>query len=127
MKPIGPVFLLLVGLVLGWISLSTDEPTFHIEPEREIPTLIPYELSGDVPSGCVVRQLDLDGICCKGCVGKLYAALSDVDQVQEAAIDPVMARAEAVVPEDLDVALLERALTFDKYSAAEAETVAGSH
>lgn len=127
MKPTGPVFLLLVGLVLGWISISTDDPTFQIEPERELPRQIPYALSGEVPSGCVVRQLELEGICCKGCVGKLYVALSDVDEVQEAAIDPVLARAEAVVPADLDVALLESALTFDKYSAAVSEDEVASH
>jgi hypothetical protein len=37
--------------------------------------------------------------------------------VREAAVDPILKEASAVVPADFDVAKLEAALTFDKYSA----------
>ena len=76
MKSIGPVVLTLVGLVLGWIALATDDPTYHVEAATEPPDQVPYALSGDVPTGCTVRALEVDGICCGGCTGKLF-----VDQV----------------------------------------------
>ena len=121
MKPVGPVVLLLAGLVLGWIALSAEDPSFAVDRPREAPESVPYTLSGHLPPGCVVRALEVDGICCTGCAGKLFLALTDVEEVREVAIDPVLERAEAVVPASLDVAVLEQALTFDKYSAQAAE------
>ena len=121
MKPVGPVLLAIVGLVLGWIALAADSPSYD-PPERVVPTTIPVSLSGTMPLGHVVRTFDIDGVCCEGCVGKLYGALQDLAGVREAAVDPVHSRAVAVVPLDFDVALLEDALTFDKYTAHLANT-----
>ena len=127
MKSIGPVLLTLAGLVLAWIALASDEPTFHVEATVSLPDSVPYALSGEVPVGCVVRTLDVEGICCGGCTGKLYLALNGLEEVQEVAIDPVLKRAKAVVPTGLDVALLEEALTFDKYSAHSVEGPGEAH
>jgi len=124
MKSIGPVLVALAGVILGWIALATDGPTFRVEATPEPPESVPYALSGGVPAGSVVRTLEVDGICCGGCTGKLWLALHEVVEVQEVAIDPVLERVEAVVPAELDVAVLERALTFDKYSAHAVESPA---
>jgi copper chaperone CopZ len=117
MKPVGPILVLLAALVLGWVALATDTPTYGSEPVREAPETVPVALSHDVPEGHVVRSFDVDGICCAGCAGKLFVAVDDVAGVFETAVDPERKRVDAVVPESFDVAVLEAALTFDKYSA----------
>ncbi len=117
MNSIGPVLLVLAGVILGWIALSAEERTYAGPVSVEPPENVPYALAGDVPVGSVVRMLEVDGICCMGCPGKLWVALDQLDAVQEAAIDPIQHRAMAVVPSELDVAVLEEALTFGKYSA----------
>ena len=83
----------------------------------EVPDRFPVRLSADVPEGCVVRSLEVEGICCDGCGAKLFAALTALEEVREAAVDPILGVAQAVVPAGLDTALLEQALTFSKYSA----------
>ena len=110
----GILLLLAAGAVLGTIAWKAKEPTYSapVAPEN-----VPFELSGDVPAGCVVRGLDVEGMCCDGCTGKLYDALTALDPVREAAVDPVLERVAVVVPAELDTAVLEAALTFDKYSA----------
>ncbi len=117
MKPVGPVLLAIAGLVLGWIALATDSPARATSTLPAPPEHVPTEITGVVPDGCVVRSFELDGLCCTGCAGKLYVALHTLDEVHEVAIDADAKRAQAVVPRDFDVAKLEDALTFDKYSA----------
>ena len=63
-----------IGIVLGVIAVRAEAPTYQapdptLEPERA-----PLELSGDVPEGCRVEHFDVEGMCCEGCAGKLYAA-----------------------------------------------------
>lgn len=117
MRLLGPALLLVAGLALGAIALLAHEPTHAAPSHQAVPDKVPFELAGDVPSGHVVRRLDVEGICCSGCGGKLYAALTALDEVVEAAVDPVLGQAAAVVPASFDVARLERALTFEKYAA----------
>jgi len=117
MRPVGPILVLLAGLVLGWIALAADGPTFDARTAPEVPENVPAALVADVPEGHVVRTFDVDGICCEGCVGKLYVAVDHLDGVVAAAVDPARKQVETVVPRDYDVAALENALTFDKYSA----------
>jgi copper chaperone CopZ len=54
-------------------------------------------------------------MCCAGCRPKVYAALSKIPGVREAAVD--VGSATAIVKKDVDVAALEKALTFDEYVA----------
>ncbi len=117
MKHAGLLGLLVVGLLLAWIGFRAKEPTWTAPPKEEIPETVPVALSGEVPEGFAVRRFAVEGMCCKGCPGKLYAHLANVEGVREIAVDPILKRAEAVVPADMDLASLEAALTFGQYSA----------
>ena len=109
--------LVLAGLVLAAIVLRAGEPSYEVRRVREMPERTPFALSGTPPAGHVVLSLDVEGMCCDGCSGKLHAAASALDEVVEVAVDPILGRAQVVVPAGFDVARLERALTFDKYVA----------
>ncbi len=124
MKPAGPILVLLAGLILAWIALSAEEPTYSAPTTAaDFEGIVPVALSGDLPAGCVVRTFDIDGICCEGCAGKLFVAMTELDGVRQAAVDPVLKRVEAVVPAEFDVAVLQGALSFGKYSATPIERV----
>ena len=116
MKILGPLLLLVCGVVLGVIASQAKEPTYELQRE-EAPEAVPYALSGVVPAGSVVRAFEVEGICCDGCSGKLFAALDALEGVEEIAVDTVRSRVEVVASEELAVARLGEALTFDKYTA----------
>lgn len=111
---VATLLLFLSAVVLGFIALRAPEPQ-AAPPQLVRSGRVPYTLSGPVPDGCVVRTLDVVGMCCDGCAGKLHTAVSGVAGVREAAVDSVLGRVLVVVPEDLAVAKLEESLTFDDY------------
>jgi copper chaperone CopZ len=113
---IAPILLLLAAAVLGTIAVRAREPDYVV-PTRPAPASIPLALEGPAPAGFALRTLHVDGICCQGCSSKLFGALLAVDGVQAAAVDPLKEEASAWVRQDVPVATLEAALTFDKYSA----------
>lgn len=117
---VATILLLLSALVLGTIALRAPEPQ-AAPPQPVVGVVVPYELRGEVPAGCVVRTIEVEGMCCEGCAAKLRSALLAVDGVREAAVDSVRGRALCVVPQELEVARLERALTFDDYHARAAQ------
>jgi copper chaperone CopZ len=82
---------------------------------------VPVALGGEVPAGYVVRRFQVEGMCCSGCPKKVYAHLAALPGVCEVAVDPILQQVAAVVPAERDVASLEAALTFDKYSAKVSE------
>jgi copper chaperone CopZ len=77
----------------------------------------PKTLAADVPEGCVVRNLAVEGMCCTGCTGKLYARLKTMPGLVAAAVDFEGGLAQAIVPASSDPHALEAVLTFDKYTA----------
>lgn len=117
MKHLATVLLALAALGLAIVVWRAPERTYVAPRVDAAPAHVPVRLSGEVPEGCVVRALEVEGICCEGCGGKLFVALGAVEGVREVAVDPVLGVARAVVPSDLDPARLERALTFSKYTA----------
>lgn len=122
MKHLGILLVGLVGITLAWIAWLVDEPTYSapvVDPEP--PEVVPHTLSDDVPAGRIVRTFDIDGICCDGCPGELYVKLDQLEGIEAAAVDPVLEQASVVVSPDYDVAVVEAALTFGKYSARLAE------
>jgi len=121
MKLVGPTLLLFVGAVLGLIAWRTKDPTYEAPVVAVMPETVPVALSGDVPAGDVVRAFEVEGICCGGCSGKLYAALEPIDGVDEIAVDTILHRVEVLAREEVDVARLAEALTFDKYTARAVE------
>ncbi len=117
MKHLGIGIFLLAGAALGIVAWRAETPDYVPPRLVEVPDRFPVRISADVPEGCVVRSLEVEGICCDGCGAKLFVALTSLEEVREAAVDPILGVAQAVVPAGLDTALLEQALTFSKYSA----------
>ena len=112
MKAIAPLLLLAAGAAV-WIAVSTEAP-HRTRPDHQA---APSTLASPAALGELVVNLAVEGMCCSGCAGKLHAAALGVAGVREAAVDfehgTVLARASA----EVDVAALEAALSFDKYSA----------
>ena len=112
MKRLIPV-LVLAALGAGYLFATSDAP-HRTRPDHGV---APSTLASPARPGEVVRNLAVEGMCCKGCAGKLHAALLEVDGVREAAVDFERATALARVDESVDAAALEAALRFDKYTA----------
>ncbi len=118
MKLLGILVLLAAGGILLTIAVRAGEPDY-VPPEVDRdPPVVPTELSGPAPPGFVVRAYDVEGMCCSGCSGKIYASLTRIEGVEEASVDFVLGTAAVVVPEDLDAARIEPALNFGKYTAS---------
>jgi copper chaperone CopZ len=114
MKTPGVLLLLLAGGILFWIGRSAA-PADYVPPRA--PDAVPLALTGEVPAGCEVVTLAVEGMCCTNCSAKLYRALVESEGVRAAGVDPTLGRAEVLVaagtrPEDL-----ARAMTFDAYVA----------
>ncbi len=116
MKP-GIVLLLAVALgATTYVALRAKSPTYTA-PEIVAPKALPSVLLSQPAEGEVVRVFDVEGMCCGGCAPKIYAALSGASGVREAAVDFESGTARAIVKSDVEVAALERALTFEDYVA----------
>jgi copper chaperone CopZ len=107
------------GIALGYVALRapTREYVAPTLAEVEAHAPAPTTLVGEVPAGCVVRAFAVEGMCCQGCTGKIYKRLKATSGVVQAAVDFEGSIAQVVVSETTDIALVESALTFDKYSA----------
>ena len=113
------VLLLGAGVALLVVALTNEDPTY-VAPTRETSAPhrpAPPELSRPVPSGCVVRTVEVAGMCCDGCTGKLFELLTAIPEVRDAAVSFDAGRAQAVVPADFDAHVLEAVLTQEKYTA----------
>lgn len=114
--------LALVALILAAagaataIALKTKEPTY-VAPQLAPKETTPLVLASQPAAGEVVRVLEVEGMCCGGCRPKVYAAALAVAGVREAAVDQEAGTATVIVRSEVEVAALERALTFDKYEA----------
>ena len=126
MKPSLPLLavVLVAGTALGWVGMKAalaERTPYEPVTLEDRPETVPVRLSGEVPAGCVVQELDVEGMCCAGCPSKLYSVLAGVPGVEEIAVDPILGRASVVVRDDVDVVSLEGALTFGAYSATARE------
>jgi copper chaperone CopZ len=114
MKYLGLLLLLAAGGALGWLGLRADAPDYVAPRPAES---VPVALTGEVPAGFAVRTFDVSGMCCTGCSAKLYAAVTRVEGVRAAAVDPAVGTAQVMVPANAPLAPLAAALTFDVYTA----------
>ena len=112
MKLFLPLLFLAAGAA-AWIATSSEAPHRTRPDHRPAPAT----LASAAGPGEVIRNLAVEGMCCTGCAGKLHTAVMEVDGVREAAVDFDTGTVLARVPEELEVAALEAALTFDKYHA----------
>ena len=113
------VWVVLAGALLAWIAIRSPERDYQpLDPETELSTGVPARLSGVVPAGFVVRDFDVDGMCCNGCAGKLAGRLGEVEGVNETAVDVELGRVSVVAAESLAVEGLLALLNVEKYSAS---------
>jgi copper chaperone CopZ len=105
--------------VLGWVALRSPQPDYAAPTLAEVQAHVPAPTSlvGEVPAGSVVRAFDVEGMCCSGCTGKLYASLRALPEVSQAAVSFEDGTAQVVVPAGLEVERIAAALSFEKYSA----------
>jgi len=114
MKFLGLLLLALAGGILFWIGRSASHADYV--PPRA-PDAVPLALTGDVPAGCEVLTLAVEGMCCTNCSAKLYRALVESEGVRAAAVDPTAGRVEVVVAAGTPPADMARVLTFEQYVA----------
>lgn len=118
-KTIPILLIATAGAVLGYVAWRAPAREYLAPTLAEVQAhaAAPTSLVADVPSGCVVRAFAVEGMCCQGCTGKIYKRLKETAGVVHAAVSFDAGTAQVVVQETTDIALLESALTFDKYSA----------
>ena len=110
----------LVGLagvalaVVAWRAPSKDyvAPT-QADVESHRPA--PQALEREVPTDCVLRRIDVKGMCCLGCTGRLYDRIRNGPGVVDAAVSFEKSAAEVVLRKNADLAPIVAALRFDKY------------
>lgn len=118
MKPLGIVVLLVAAAATAWIVSTRSGPSYV--PPEEAPKAwapAPTVLTRGPTADEAVAVLDVEGMCCESCTGKLHARLLEQPGVRLAAVDFETGTAQAVVERGTAAAALAAALTFDKYTA----------
>jgi copper chaperone CopZ len=108
--------LAVAGSAAAFVALRAKDPSY-VAPQKVEQATIPFVLSSQPGAGETVRVFEVDGMCCGGCRPKVHAAALAVAGVREAAVDQEAGTATLLVSADVEVAALERALTFSKYEA----------
>ena len=117
MKSLPLVGLGLAGIALAIVALRAP-PRDYVAPtvrEVEAHRAAPQTLRGQVPDGCVVRAIQVKGMCCAGCTGRLYERLVGTAGTVDAAVNLETGVAQIVIPKDADPAPWVAALRFDDF------------
>jgi copper chaperone CopZ len=118
MKALLPVLLIAAAGGAGWICYTRSAPTYVPPSEPQVAYApAPSVLTRAPAQGEAAVLLDVHGMCCTSCTGKLHARLMEQPGVHVAAVDFDAGTASAVVDATVEPAALAAALTFDKYSA----------
>ena len=118
MKALLPALLIAAAGAAGWLYFTRSGPTYVPPSEPQVvyaaaPTVLPRAPA----EGEAEIVLDVHGMCCRGCTGKLHARLMKQPGVHAAAVDLDAGTASALVEDSVEPTALAAALTFDKYSA----------
>ena len=116
----------LAGAALAVVALRAPTRDYVAPTEADVAAHqpAPQSLHGEVPADCVVRRIDVKGMCCLGCTGRLYDRIRNEPGIVEAAVSFEQGVAEVVIRKDADPEPIVAALHFDKYEPAlEPETV----
>lgn len=118
MKPLLSALLLAAAIGAGWLYATRPGPTYVPPSEPQVTYApAPPVLTRAPVAGEAEVVLDVEGMCCRGCTGKLHARLLEQPGVHVAAVDFDAGTACAVVDAAVDPTALAAALTFDKYSS----------
>jgi len=110
------LLLIPVALLLAWVALRAPERE-AVDAAPPAVRRVPRALEEAPPPGFRVVSLEVAGICCEGCSGKLYGALLADAEVRAGAVDIEARRVDAVVPESFPDRRLAELLTFGEYVA----------
>ena len=106
-----------VGIVLAIVALRAPARDYvppsvaEIEAHRPAPQM----LHGEVPPGCVVRTIEVKGMCCLGCTGRVYDHIQGTPGLVDAAINFQTGVAQIVIAKDTDPTAIVSALRIDKF------------
>ncbi len=119
MKALLPALLIAAAGAAGWLYFTRSGPTYVPPSEPQVVyAAAPSVLTRAPAEGEAEIVLDVHGMCCRGCTGKLYARLMEQPGVRAAGVDLDAGTASALVEASVEPTALAAALTFDKYSAA---------
>lgn len=113
------VALVLAGTGLAMIAFRASKPDYVAPTVADVEAhkAAPQELEGPTPEGCTVLTIEVDGMCCTGCTGKLYERLRTTPGFVQGAVSFEEGIARVVVSEGADRESFAEALRFDKYVA----------
>jgi len=119
MKLLLPAIVVCAALTLAVVAFRAPERDYVAPTAEELAVLgdCPTQIAGELPEGCVVHSFTVQGMCCRDCTGKIYSKMKSAPGVVQAAVNFDQRQVDVVVPRDADVAALEKALRFDKYTA----------
>ena len=118
MKARLPALLIAAAGAAGWLYFTHSGPTYVPPSEQQVVyAAAPIVLPRAPADGEAEIVLDVHGMCCRGCTGKLEARLMAQPGVRAAAVDLDAGTASALVEASVSPAALAAALTFEKYSA----------
>lgn len=119
MKVLPYVALALAGTGFAVIAFRAPEQDYVAPTAADVEAhhAAPQKLEGEIPAGCTVLTIEVSGMCCTGCTGKLYDRLRVTPGFVEGAVSFEDGIAQVVVSKDADPAAFAGALQFDKYSA----------
>ena len=109
----------LAGTALAFVAFRAPSHDYVAPTAEEVAAhrAAPQALSAEVPSGCRVATIEVHGMCCLGCTGKLYDKLSATPGFVAGAVSFDEGVARAVIAADADPELFVSALRFGKYEA----------
>jgi copper chaperone CopZ len=110
-------FVGLAGAVLAVVALRAPSRDYvpPTEADLEAHRPAPQALQGDVPADCVVRRIEVKGMCCLGCTGRIYDRVKHAPGLVDAAVSYERGAAEIVLRKDADPAPIVEAFRFDKF------------
>ena len=110
-------FVGLAGVVLAIVALRAPSRDY-VAPtpaDLEAHRPAPQSLQGAIPEDCVVRRVEVKGMCCLGCTGRIYDKVRNAPGLVDAAVNFEEGAAEIVIRKDADPAAIVEAFHFDKF------------
>jgi len=105
------------GVVLAVVALRAPSRDYvaPTEADLEAHRPAPQALYGEPPADCVVRRIQVKGMCCLGCTGRIYDKVKTVPGLVDAAVSFEKGEADVVMKKDADPAQIVEAFRFDKF------------
>jgi Cu+-exporting ATPase len=110
------------GVRSAVVNLATEKASLSLDDPSQVQTVVPAAIAAVEKAGYAVpqRQFDLqvDGMTCASCVGRVERALQKVPGVQSASVNLATERASVQASDGTDVSVLIAAIAKAGYEAA---------